>query len=1757
MSRYRLRVHIRVMNRGQWDVLDDLMFSDEVQGLIGDVSSYVDGRSLVIDKTVSYSGFLFINPFFEIIEVIRNNVGECLAIGDYVDQGNRNMAAYVCEIGDLSESETTVSAKLSSTSISDIEAWVKARGKTTPQSAISTIKAFYGAEPQPTMQGPWSIEKEIELRHNVFSKASFNEIVSIAKDNFGRAAAIYQLAGLDVKGVISISQICGKIATSHGREPNSKEKELFAEMVGDVIPNFLHQVFWRGFQEPFSEESADIIRNHLDSAPQLAPSILDMVFCFIYADGKVEAKDTANLNKLAPIISMPMSTIYMAQQFGEDVSIPPIDYVSYVDGVDNDTVAYMAGSNGFMNVNLGGQNVGIRMISEDLSDDDEDSSPVNVNLNTSFARTLEDISNGELSLPTYNFGKSEKINELYFGVPDQCSSLSDLAISSKVSKTLSRSLKEKFLFLVVPSECEKDAEAYQDLPLSIHCKKSGLSENVSFLTSIWRKSENERKRELVDLTKRQLDSNGFGGFPIIYKSVSDKFAIVYAQVGKGDDNQFWCSYMVSVLYKNTSYSFMIYINAKKNEKLFSKIVENWISTISPQKPQAKKSVAQETTVCSEPKVEISNEELDAKILGLLINGERYALKELRTSDDVIASLTPQKLSAALRRMTQNGSLIKVDENNDSYYYSAKALYDKTVRSFNGAKTVEKYEELIKTFNLLGGHQDARAYVEKCREQIKEINYDAANKLMLSAKTPNDFKKAADAFKKLGTFRESEANLTLCNTKKQELENSNSYDAAVKKMNAAKTSAEIAKVVSLFEALGSYRDSKELAQKCKEKSSALREEERKQAIYNQAIAKIASSDISVLTQAATELDTIAGWRDTDIQAHRVRTKISDLLIEEERVRIAKEKKKKKIKIIFLLVISAIVLGVILALLIQNLFIPMHKMNKAEEFLADGNYSAAKDLYGELDGYGNSVEKLGVIDGLEQVNIGNFEQGINAILSSGVPVEITYELSGGSFDETKTLMLGYTLSTDATIVPLDLSQNVSVLSNENNVFLFTSKSEFKGLYVPTKHDYTFVEYKLQKSEYDLKGENQRVRLILIAEWKVAEYTITYHLEGGANDLNNPSIFTSNDEIVLVEPIKTGYTFLGWTFDGQTEPVKNVKIPTGTKENKEYSANWKPNTYHITFNPNGGTNNTATMDMVYDNKYTLPTPTKIGHTFLGWYDGSTKHESGISKISNNVELLAKWEATSYTITYNANGGTVSSSTQTVIYGKPYTLYTPTRAGYTFKGWYSGSDEVVSGTWDKESHINITAKWEIITYKITYQNTYGIPNSNPITYTVNDEITLANLNLTGNPFVGWYKNSSYTTPITKISKGTTGNITLYAKFTYAYEPIYNASDLKSIQMGKSYILMNNIDLGGAEWTPLGSYSAPFTGSFNGNGYKISNFKITNSNNRYVGLFGCNKGSICNLNVESFTISNLSDESTYAGGLVGYNYGGTISNCSAKGNVSSTIAKIGTTKPNYKTAYAGGLVGYNSGNITDSYADCSVIALADWGYNDSCAGGLTAYNSGAGYKTESANIERCYSKGSVTAKSTHVKCESYAGGLVAKNAGNVTNSYASVTVSATITDGYSWDPSYAGGLIASASDGIITNCYATGSVNSSSSGGYDGGKSYAGGLIASVGADVTIKNCYATGDVNAYASVSYGKAYVYVGGLYGYTNTSATISNCYRLSSQSITYSNSSGVSINNNTTGTTKTQAQIQTTSFHTSTLGWSTSIWNIISDAYPTLK
>ena len=397
---------------------------------------------------------------------------------------------------------------------------------------------------------------------------------------------------------------------------------------------------------------------------------------------------------------------------------------------------------------------------------------------------------------------------------------------------------------------------------------------------------------------------------------------------------------------------------------------------------------------------------------------------------------------------------------------------------------------------------------------------------------------------------------------------------------------------------------------------------------------------------------------------------------------------------------------------------------------------------------------------------------------------------------------------------------------------------------------------------------------------------------------------------------------------------------------------------------------------------------------------------------------------------------------------------------------------------------------------------------------------------FAGWKDESGtlYTDANGNLLKEITGTVKLYATFEYEYI-IYTVEDLKSISMDGKYVLANDIDLGGIKWAPLGTSSKPFTGIFNGNGHVISNFKIT-SQYKDVGLFGYNTGTIKNLGVENFTINVSRSDKIYAGGLVGYNYNGTITNCYATGSVTATAHSISS----YASASAGGLVGYNDGGtITNCYATGSVTATATTTSTSSSssssssarAGGLVGYNDGG-------TITNCYAEGDVKATATTTSTYSdysscaYAGGLVGYNNGS----------------------------------GTITNCYAEGDVKATaSSSDYSSDYSssaFAGGLVGYNSG--TIEDCYATGSVTATSSDA--SSYAYAGGLVG--RNYGTITNCYRYSSQIFTVNKGSTTTTSpTNTLGTAKTMAELQSVSFHTSTLGWSTDNWTFVEGAYPTLK
>ncbi len=239
----------------------------------------------------------------------------------------------------------------------------------------------------------------------------------------------------------------------------------------------------------------------------------------------------------------------------------------------------------------------------------------------------------------------------------------------------------------------------------------------------------------------------------------------------------------------------------------------------------------------------------------------------------------------------------------------------------------------------------------------------------------------------------------------------------------------------------------------------------------------------------------------------------------------------------------------------------------------------------------------------------------------------------------------------------------------------------------------------------------------------------------------------------------------------------------------------------------------------------------------------------------------------------------------------------------------------------------------------------------------------------------------------------------------ISNIEDLKEIinNLDKHFVQTQNIDLSSInDWYPIGtSSSESFTGTYDGNGYNISNLKIT-SGSKNIGLFGyIGSGSeIKNVNLISPNINN--DLISYVGSLVGYSDGGYIENCSSiNGSVTGK-------------QYIGGLVGIaKSSKIYNSYFLGSVEANNT---ADSRVGGLLGLTSSLGDPSE---ITMCYSE-------SNINGGQYTGGLIGYNTGIVKNSFSSGIVNGS---------SNTGGLV-----GIfipldnhtskIINCYTTASVD-------------------------------------------------------------------------------------------------------------------------------
>lgn len=176
----------------------------------------------------------------------------------------------------------------------------------------------------------------------------------------------------------------------------------------------------------------------------------------------------------------------------------------------------------------------------------------------------------------------------------------------------------------------------------------------------------------------------------------------------------------------------------------------------------------------------------------------------------------------------------------------------------------------------------------------------------------------------------------------------------------------------------------------------------------------------------------------------------------------------------------------------------------------------------------------------------------------------------------------------------------------------------------------------------------------------------------------------------------TFRNFNTDNGDAATKNVTFDVSVPA-------WT--SYKITFNANGGTGAPGSQTKWKGQTLVLSStkPTKTGHTFLGWSTSSTAtsatYTAGGNYTSDSAATLyAVWKANTYTVTYNANGGTGAPSSQTKTYGKTLTLSStkPTRTNYNFKGWGTSASATTvtysaGGSYTANAAITLYAVWEL----------------------------------------------------------------------------------------------------------------------------------------------------------------------------------------------------------------------------------------------------------------------------------------------------------------------------------------------------------------------------------------------------------------------------------------------------------------------------------
>ena len=272
---------------------------------------------------------------------------------------------------------------------------------------------------------------------------------------------------------------------------------------------------------------------------------------------------------------------------------------------------------------------------------------------------------------------------------------------------------------------------------------------------------------------------------------------------------------------------------------------------------------------------------------------------------------------------------------------------------------------------------------------------------------------------------------------------------------------------------------------------------------------------------------------------------------------------------------------------------------------------------------------------------------------------------------------------------------------------STVDLKDVKAPTRTGYTFKHW-YKQGDADKKNVGTSVKMpangmTLVAEWEANSYSVKFHNNTGTGTMTDQSFkYDESKKLTKNSFTKAGYTFDGWATAANAASAytdeQTVSNLTDKKDDTfDLYAIWSADAQVIQFDVNGGdisskpANINGNTDDTIDLK-DVKAPTRTGYTFKHWYKSD---DAGKADVGNSVKmptkgmtLVAEWEANTYKVKFNANGGTETMNDQNFVYDKGQALTENNfkRAGYTFAGWSTTATGTASYA-DKATVSNLTA--------------------------------------------------------------------------------------------------------------------------------------------------------------------------------------------------------------------------------------------------------------------------------------------------------------------------------------------------------------------------------------------------------------------------------------------------------------------------------------